>query len=364
MSLKILTVVGARPQFVKAAAFSRELQENFSSQIEEIICHTGQHFDSNMSKIFFSELGIPRPAYTLETRTGTQGKTTGQIMGDLDEVIQDTKPDFVLIYGDTNSTLAAALSASKLNAPLAHVEAGMRSWNRRMPEEVNRVVADHLAELNLAPSEVAMQNLATEGLGDTAHLVGDIMQDALEMFSDSEISANPVQLGLEGFAAPNGFVLATFHRQENTESPERLTAILQGLNKISRDRPVLLPMHPRLRITIRDRGLESLLGPKVHVVEPLSYIQMIRLVKQSDLVITDSGGLQKEAFFLRTPCVTVRDETEWVETVQLGWNTLCRADSEEMSSRASLMINSQGKEGQPYGTIGTGRRIAEILLNH
>jgi len=358
MSLKILTVVGARPQFVKAAAFSRELQENFSSQIEEIICHTGQHFDSNMSKIFFSELGIPRPAYTLETRTGTQGKTTGQMMGDLDEVIQDTKPDFVLIYGDTNSTLAAALSASKLNAPLAHVEAGMRSWNRRMPEEVNRVVADHLAELNLAPSEVAMQNLATEGLGDTAHLVGDIMQDALEML------ANPVQLGLEGFAASNGFVLATFHRQENTESPERLTAILQGLNKISRDRPVLLPMHPRLRITIRDRGLESLLGPKVHVVEPLSYIQMISLVKQSNLVITDSGGLQKEAFFLRTPCVTVRDETEWVETVQLGWNSLCHADSDEMSSRAALMINSQGKDGHPYGPIGTGRRIAEILLNH
>jgi UDP-GlcNAc3NAcA epimerase len=365
LSLRILTIIGARPQFIKAAALSRVFRENFTAEITEVICHTGQHFDDNMSNIFFAELGIPRPAVTLETRSGSQGKTTGQMMGDLDNVIHQSKPDLVLVYGDTNSTLAAALSASKLGVPIAHVEAGMRSWNRQMPEEINRVVTDHLSEWNFSPSQSAIDNLKAEGLGHTAHLVGDIMQDALEMFSAADlVSSEVIQKLLGDVEGPDRFILATFHRQENTANTDRLRGIVEGLERISQDLPVLLPMHPRLRMTLQEQGLDSFLGPKVRVIEPVSYIQMIRLVKMCDLVITDSGGLQKEAFFLKTPCVTVRDETEWVETVQLGWNTLSKPDANSIKRAASLMIGTKGSEGTPYGPTGAGIRIADLLLHH
>ena len=340
-------------------------RENFTSEITEVICHTGQHFDENMSNIFFTELGIPRPAVTLETRSGSQGKTTGQMMGDLDNVLHETKPDLALVYGDTNSTLAAALSASKLGVPIAHVEAGMRSWNRQMPEEINRVVADQLSEWNFSPSQSAIDNLKAEGLGHTAHLVGDIMQDALEMFSAAALVSNEVMQKLLGSVeGSDRFILATFHRQENTANSDRLRGIVEGLKKISQDLPVLLPIHPRLRKTLQEQGLDSFLGPKVQVIEPVSYIQMIRLVKMCDLVITDSGGLQKEAFYLNTPCVTVRNETEWVETVQLGWNTLCKPEAEEMARAVSLMIGTTGDEGAPYGPAGAGVRIADLLLKN
>lgn len=365
MNLRILTIVGARPQFIKAAALSRVFKERFSSEITEVICHTGQHFDENMSNIFFTELSIPRPSFTLETRSGSQGKTTGKMMGDIDDVIHKTKPDLVLVYGDTNSTLAAALSASKLGVSIAHVEAGMRSWNRNMPEEINRVVTDHLSEWNFSPSQSAIDNLFSEGLGHTSHLVGDIMQDALEMFSTADLAKDEtVQKFLNLFGASRRFVLATFHRQENTNSPERLKGIVEGLNKISKELPVLLPMHPRLRMMLKEQGFNTILGPGVYVVSPVSYVQMIGLVRHCDLVVTDSGGLQKEAFFLRTPCVTVRDETEWVETVQLGWNTLCKPEAEEMARSVSLMIGTTGDEGTPYGPAGAGVRIADLLLKH
>jgi UDP-GlcNAc3NAcA epimerase len=360
--IKILTVVGARPQFVKAAALSTAINRDYLGRIQETIVHTGQHFDKNMSEVFFEQLGIPQPARVLKTQNGSHGVATGGMLADLDSVILGSSPDVVLVYGDTNSTLAAALSAAKLNIPIAHVEAGMRSWNRRMPEEINRVVTDHLSAINFASSEVAMENLSGEGLEKTSQLVGDIMYDAVLMFEAAEINSGALRAECKFDFEAEDFILATIHRQENTDDPKRLSGIIEGLNALAESHVIVLPMHPRLKSSLQDLGLDKKINENIRVISPASYLEMLKLVKNCRVVVTDSGGLQKEAFFLRVPCVTLRGETEWTETVDLGWNTLCEPQKSAIVDVVNRKIGSIGLEGSPYGFGDTSSRILNLLL--
>jgi len=319
--VKVLTVVGARPQFIKAAAVSRELRRHH----EEILVHTGQHYDHEMSGIFFDGLELPPADVNLEVGSGPHGMQTGAMLKGLEEVMLARQPDCVQVYGDTNSTLAAALAASKLSIPVSHVEAGLRSFNRRMPEEINRVVTDHLSTLLLCPSDTAVANLAAEGISANVHVVGDVMLDVLNWARERlpDDGTGPLrELGLNR----GSYLLVTLHRSENTDDPSRLLGILRALNSIPE--PIVLPLHPRARKVIAAMGL-ALCG-NVRVLEPVGYLQMVSLTNAARLVLTDSGGLQKEAYWLRVPCLTLRDETEWVETVATGWNMLVGSDSERI----------------------------------
>ena len=314
--MKVVTIVGARPQFVKAAAISRELRKRH----EEILVHTGQHYDYEMSGVFFDGLKIPPADVNLGVGSGSHGAQTGAMLKGIEDVLVAERPDYLVIYGDTNSTLAGALAASKLGVPVAHVEAGLRSFNRRMPEEVNRVVADHLSDMLLCPSETAVTNLAAEGISKNVHVVGDVMLDVLNWAKD-ELRTRSVE-SFRGLGRQS-YVVATVHRSENTDDLARLGGILRALDAI--DEPVVFPVHPRARKIINGAGFQ--LKPHVQLVEPLGYLEMVGLTSSARLVLTDSGGLQKEAYWLGVPCVTLRDETEWVETVQAGWNTLAGADT-------------------------------------
>lgn len=356
-----MTVIGARPQFIKAAAFSSFLSANSIEDIDDVIVHTGQHYDSNMSSIFFEELGIPRPTYTLTPPRGTQGVSTGGMMAQLDPIVASVKPDLVLVYGDTNSTLAAALTAVKQEIPVAHVEAGMRSRNMRMPEEVNRVLTDRISALNLAPSHLAFANLQQEGLGQTARLVGDIMFDAVKLFSSQSRLSKRTQDRLRISPEQSQYVLATIHRKENTDSPKRLEQIFAGIQKIAKEIPVILPVHPRLEAKLRENTEAATLFDKVTVVPAVSYLEMLFLQKHAQVVLTDSGGVQKEAFYLGVPCVTLRNETEWPETVALGWNRLVNADSDKIFSATSSAVGSIGMSGTPYGNGDTASSIVSFL---
>lgn len=324
---KVLTIVGARPQFIKAAAVSRALAQGYGSRLAEIIVHTGQHYDRNMSQVFFDELGIPAPVYNLEIAGGTHGVMTGRMLEAVERVMQSERPDVVLIYGDTNSTLAGALAAVKLHIPVAHVEAGLRSFNMRMPEEVNRIVADRVSTLLFCPTDTAVKNLASEGIERGVSNVGDVMYDVSLYYGQIAARQSAIfdQLGL----AERGYVLATCHRAENTDDPLRMRNIAAGLGELAKDIPVVLPLHPRTRQIIADRGLLDLLSG-VQIVEPLSFLDMIRLEQSAKAIVTDSGGVQKEAFFYGVPCITMRDETEWVETVSSGWNVLVGADKQAL----------------------------------
>jgi UDP-GlcNAc3NAcA epimerase len=315
--LKVVTIVGARPQFVKAAAISRELRKRH----EEILVHTGQHYDYEMSGVFFDGLKIPPADVNLGVGSGPHGAQTGAMLKGIEDVLVAERPDYMVIYGDTNSTLAGALAASKLNVPVAHIEAGLRSFNRRMPEEINRVVADHLSDILLCPSDTAVSNLANEGISQNVHNVGDVMLDVLNWAKD-ELRARSADSGHFGLGR-RSYVVATVHRSENTDDPARLSGILRALDAIGE--PVVFPVHPRARKIINGSGFQ--LKPHVKLIEPLGYLEMVSLTSSSRLVLTDSGGLQKEAYWLGVPCVTLRDETEWVETVQAGWNTLAGADA-------------------------------------
>lgn len=311
----ILTVVGARPQFIKAAAVSRAIR--VSDDFREILIHTGQHFDAMMSDVFFAELDMPRPAEHFAIHGGSHGSMTGRMLEAVEGAILKHRPDWVMVYGDTNSTLAGALAAAKLKLPVIHVEAGLRSFNRDMPEEINRVLVDHISTLLLSPTHAGVENLAAEGLVRGVVHVGDVMQDALlhaiaRARTDSQILS---RLGLENGA----FVLATVHRAENTDNPTRLASIIDLLKGEARARTVVLPLHPRTRQAIAAAGLST---DAIQVIEPVGYLDMARLLDGCAKVMTDSGGLQKEAYFARRPCVTLRDETEWIETVSHGWNRL------------------------------------------
>jgi UDP-GlcNAc3NAcA epimerase len=321
--IKITTIVGARPQFIKAAAVSRALATHGAAggrPVVERIVHTGQHYDANMSRVFFDELKIPEPAVNLEVGSGPHGKQTAAMLERLEKILLDDRPDWVLIYGDTNSTLAGALAAAKLHIPVAHVEAGLRSFNRRMPEEINRIVADVLAEVLFCPTDTAVANLAHEGITRGVHRVGDVMYDSV-LFNTAlaERSSRVLEtLGME----PKSYYLATVHRAENTDDPERLAGIVRAFGHVQR--PIVLPLHPRTRKTL-GAGLEQM-GGQVRIIDPVPYLDMLILEKNARLILTDSGGVQKEAYWFGVPCVTLRDETEWVELVHAGANTLVGAD--------------------------------------
>lgn len=357
--MKVLTVVGARPQFIKAAAVSRVLRA--TPGVREVIVHTGQHYDGNMSRVFFEELEIPEPDYHLGVGSGTHGAQTGRMLEAIEQVLLEERPDWVLVYGDTNSTLAGVLAAVKLHIPTAHVEAGLRSFNRRMPEEINRVLTDHASDLLFAPTEVAVQNLRQEGIPDERiHLVGDVMYDAALYYGAKAKRVSRIldQLGLE----PKGYVLATVHRAENTDDPVRFRAIMSGLVEVAREIPVVLPLHPRTRGALEREGMFRDVRAFLHLVPPVGYLDMVMLEQNARLIATDSGGVQKEAFFYRVPCVTMRDETEWVELVESGWNYLAPPKSAAAVSRAVFArMGAVGEEVDLYGGGEAAQRIVAVL---
>lgn len=317
----ILTIVGARPQFVKASMVSRALEE---AGFKETLVHTGQHYDAAMSSVFFEELGIPTPAINLGVGSGTHASQTGEMMVRLEHHLAVIdRPDCVLVYGDTNSTVAASLVASKMHIPIAHVEAGLRSFNRRMPEEINRIVTDRLSSFLFCPTETAVRHLSNEGMSDGVYLTGDVMRDATLFFCSMARESKPLADIIEHL--PGRYVIATIHRAENTDDPDRLAAIMRGLGQISV--PVILPVHPRTR----KRLVNLVLADNIRIIEPVSYLEMLTLVQFADRVLTDSGGLQKESIWLETPCITLRDETEWTETLDNDWNQVVGADADRIS---------------------------------
>jgi UDP-GlcNAc3NAcA epimerase len=358
--MKLLTVLGARPQFIKAAAVSR-LLANRPGDVRELLVHTGQHYDENMSDVFFAELGIPAPGYHLEVGSATHGAQTGRMLERIEEVIQKEKPDAVLVYGDTNSTLAGALAAAKLHIPVAHVEAGLRSFNQKMPEEINRVLTDHVSKWLFCPTQAAIDNLKREGIADArVSLVGDVMYDVALMVRDRV-------RGAERWGLTAGhYVLATIHRAENTDDPARLAAVFDGLTEVAKRLPVVLPLHPRTRAVLKREG-KATDGNGLRIIDPVGYLDMASLEKHARLVVTDSGGVQKEAFFHRVPCVTLRDETEWVELVELGWNRVVPPIS-ATAVRDGVQASLDGgpRRDPPPDLYGGGRaaeRIVHILAS-
>lgn len=348
--MKVVSIVGARPQFVKAAPLSRELRQVH----QEILVHTGQHYDPSLSAIFFEELGIPRPDYNLGVGSASHGRQTGEMLARVEEVLIQEDPDWVLVYGDTNSTLAGALAAVKLHIPVAHVEAGLRSFNRRMPEEINRVLTDHIATLLFCPTETAVRNLAREGLTKGVHNVGDVMYDAA--LHNSQVAEEKSRileiLGLR----PKGYLLATVHRPDNTDILHNLSSIVAALSSL--EAIVLLPLHPRTGKALQGSGLT--LGDNVKVIEPVGYLDMLILEKNAHLILTDSGGIQKEAYFFAVPCVTLRRETEWVETVEAGWNVLVGADREAIVEAVAKFC-PQGERASLFGDGQASVKVVEIL---
>ena len=358
---KIITIVGARPQFIKAAALSRIIQEKHAGAVHEIIVHTGQHYDENMSQVFFDELDIPRPGYNLEISGGNHGVMTGRMLEGIETVLLKEKPDWVLIYGDTNSTLAGAIAAAKLHIPVAHVEAGLRSFNMRMPEEVNRILSDRVSSLLFCPTQTAVDNLRNEGISQGVHNVGDVMFD-VALFYKSR--AKETSNALSRLALNNkDFALATCHRAENTDDPKRLKSILSALKSIAKQMPVVLPLHPRTRKLIADYDLAAYLE-LLTIVEPLPFLDMVALEQSARLILTDSGGVQKEAFFYGVPCITMRDETEWVETVDLGWNNLVGADTDLICKAADKALAQLPRytHSSPYGDGHAAEKIVSGVL--
>ncbi|MEN6406735.1 MAG: UDP-N-acetylglucosamine 2-epimerase (non-hydrolyzing) [Thermoguttaceae bacterium] len=355
--MNIVTIVGARPQFIKAAPLSMELRLRH----REILVHTGQHYDENMSDIFFRELNIPLPDKHLGVGSGSHGAQTAAMLVQIEQVLEEVKPSAVIIYGDTNSTVAGALAAAKLHIPVAHVEAGLRSFDRRMPEEINRVVADHLSTWLFTPSQVSVRQLATEGITAGVYDVGDIMADSVRLFAPLARERSKV---LESLKLERGeYFAATVHRAANTDNPQRLAAILKGL--ACAPRPVVLPLHPRTKAAVKRCALEAeLSGGNIKVIEPLGYLDMLELQQNAAAILTDSGGIQKEAYYLNVPCVTLRDETEWVETVESGWNRLAGADSGQMLSALEDVEQSRPRN-HPflYGDGFAAKRIVDILVS-
>jgi len=355
----LVTVVGARPQFIKAASVSRAVAAHNAAgggpKLREQIIHTGQHYDENMSKVFFDELRIPRPDRNLEVGSGPHGRQTGLMLERLEEALLAEGPACVLVYGDTNSTLAGALAAAKLHVPVGHVEAGLRSFNRAMPEEINRVVADALSSHLFCPTDTAVRNLANEGITSGVHQVGDVMYDSV-LFNAKLAEGRSdalARLGLE----PKDFCLATVHRAENTDHRERLRQIVGAFEQL--ERTLLLPLHPRTRKTL-GAELEGI-GGRVRVIEPVSYLDMLVLEQNARVVLTDSGGVQKEAFWFGVPCVTLRDETEWVELVDAGWNRVVGADRGRILEAVAAFERDGPPADRPPGLYGDGDSAARIV---
>lgn len=366
--MKICTIIGARPQFIKAAVVSAKIVEYNNStlktrhsKLEEVIIHTGQHYDREMSEIFFQELGIPREKYNLQVGSGSHGQQTGRMIEAIEKVLDNEKPDWTLVYGDTNSTLAGALAAVKLHIPVAHIEAGMRSFNREMPEEINRVVADHVCELNFCSTKTAVENLKKEGLEHTAHLTGDVMYDCSLKFAEvAKKYCNPLK---KFNLKTNDYILITCHRAENTDDKSRLSQIIEAVNKISDEIPILYPVHPRTKGFLKKHKLSF--SENIKIVPPVSYLEMLILEKNARIILTDSGGVQKEAFFYNVPCVTMRNETEWVETVELGWNVISGADQKKILSSVANFTKHPPKptKVKPYGNGDATDKIVNYLSN-
>jgi UDP-GlcNAc3NAcA epimerase len=349
--VKIVSIVGARPQFIKAAAVSRLLRKRHT----EILVHTGQHYDYEMSGIFFDGLELPCPEVNLGVGSGSHGAQTGAMLKGVEDLLLAERPDCLLIYGDTNSTLAGALAASKLSVRVAHVEAGLRSFNRSMPEEVNRVVADHLSDLLLCPSDTAIRNLGAEGIARGVHLVGDVMLDVLN-WAKQRLLVKPAGI-LERLNLSEGrYLLATMHRSENTDDPARLSQIVSALNGLRE--PVVFPIHPRARKVLADAHCR--LGSHVRLIDPVGYLEMIALTSAARLVLTDSGGLQKEAYWLGVPCLTMRNETEWVETVEAGWNTLVGSDTDKIIKAVDSFAPSSSRPSL-YGDGFAAAKCVDLL---
>lgn len=349
--MKIVSIVGARPQFIKAAAVSRELRGRHC----EVLVHTGQHYDYEMSGIFFDGLELPRPDINLGVGSGSHGAQTGAMLKGVEEVLLAERPDYLLIYGDTNSTLAGALAASKLSVPVAHVEAGLRSFNRKMPEEINRVVADHLSSVLLCPSKSAVHNLAVEGITQSVHLVGDVMLDVLN-WARQHLAAEPSEILKRLGLTEQRYVLATVHRSENTDDPARLARIVGAFNSL--EEPVVFPVHPRARKAITDA--HCWIEGRVRFIDPVGYLDMVALSGAARLILTDSGGLQKEAYWLGIPCITLRSETEWVETVEAGWNTLVGANSTNIVEAVRSFVPN-GSRPALYGDGVAAARCVDLL---
>jgi len=358
--MQICTIIGARPQFIKASAISREIKKynkKTNKKIEEIIIHTGQHFDTNMSEVFFTELDIPQPDYNLKISNLSHGSMTGRMLEEIEKILQEKKPDWVIVYGDTNSTLAGVLAASKLHIPIAHIEAGLRSFNKKMPEEINRIVADHTSNLLFCPTSIALKNLKDEGISKNAYNVGDVMFDVTLHYQSK---AN-LEISLDKWKVlESNYVLCTIHRAENTDSIERISSIFDALSEISKKITVLLPIHPRTKKVIQSLNSEKW-SENITILEPLSYLEMLRLEVSAKTIITDSGGIQKEAFFHKIPCITIRDETEWMETVDLGWNQVVGANKESILSAYSK-INAKVDNVFPYGDGSAAAQILNHLL--
>lgn len=357
--MKIATILGARPQFIKASVVSHAISQ--TSGMQEVLIHTGQHFDANMSDVFFAELGMRRPDYFLDIHGGGHGEMTGRMLIEIEKVLQQERPDAVLVYGDTNSTLAGALAAAKLHIPVAHVEAGLRSFNVRMPEEVNRILTDRISRWLFTPTETAADHLQREGFSPSQIFpVGDVMYD-VALHHGARVQACTGLMAR--LALPEkGYILATVHRAENADHPQRLGAIVDALVAMTQTLPVVWPLHPRTRAVLQRAGKLDALAQAVHLIEPVGYLDMVQLEKYAALIATDSGGVQKEAFFYRVPCVTLRDETEWVELVDAGWNRVAPPlDATILVLELKSALGSEGRDVQPYGVGDAAGSIARVL---
>lgn len=362
--MKLITVIGARPQFIKSAPFS----DVFRKKHKEIVIHTGQHYDKNMSDIFFKELRIPEPDYHLGVGSGNHGFQTGRMLEKIEDIILKEKPDGLLVYGDTNSTLAGALAASKLHIPVFHVEAGLRSYHKRMPEEQNRVLTDHISDLLLCPTKTAVENLKKEGITKGVILTGDIMYDTVNRFIKLSNSRYSKDAWLESLKAENEVIpsdlqekeyyLATIHRAENTDDLKKLQIIFSAFEKL--DKPVLIPLHPRTRKIIDKLNIKF---KNVTIINPVGYLLMLYLTANAYMIVTDSGGLQKEAYFLKTPCTTLRDQTEWVETLEYGWNMLSRIEVQTITKTATRKLDCLKHSQAPlFGDGKAAEYICQAIL--
>ncbi len=355
---KIATVLGARPQFIKAAPVSRAIRKN--TEIREVMVHTGQHFDKNMSQVFFDQMGIPRPDHHLNIHSLPHGAMTGRMIEGIEGILEKEQPDWVMVYGDTNSTLAGALAAAKLHIPVAHVEAGLRSHNMNMPEEINRILTDRVSDLLFCPTPTATKNLSTEGFGNfpcTIILTGDVMYDASLLFKNKAQPPDNIKL-------PENFVLATIHREENTKPGDSLKQLIIALNQVSQDCPVVFPVHPRTRKLINGGNLPSL-SQHIHLTKPLGYLEILYLLDQCQMIMTDSGGMQKEAYFFHKPCITLRNETEWTELLAPGYNKLCGSDPKNILDAFHHFLNKPPMFADGlYGKGNASAIIAEAFQDY
>ncbi len=360
--MKIVTILGARPQFIKAGTVSRAIMKHNQSevgseQLEEIIVHTGQHFDANMSDIFFDEMKIPKPDYNLDINGLGHGAMTGQMLEKIEEVLLKEKPDWVMVYGDTNSTIAGALAASKLHIKVAHVEAGLRSFNMNMPEEVNRILTDRISNILFCPTQSAVDNLEKEGYRTLNIKIvknGDVMQDGALFYKDLAVKPD-VELA-------DNYILSTIHRAENTDDPQRLEAIFKALNEIAKEIQIVLPLHPRTKNILKTSNVE--LSTNISIIEPIGYLKMVYLIKNAKMIMTDSGGLQKEAFFFEKPCITLRDETEWVELIKNRFNVLAGADKDKIIDLYHTYEFNNDFSIDLYGGGKASEIIVKELLGH